>query len=341
MTDAAPREPDPVLVEVVRGPLVESCHRGAVAVCDAKGGVVAAWGDIGRPVYPRSAVKPLQALPLVESGAADRFSLSDQELALACASHAGDAVHVALVGAWLSRLGLSAEDLECGAHPPADAAAARALIAEGGTPSALHNNCSGKHTGMLTTARHLGEPTRGYIAAEHPVQRRIARVLGEMADSPPERTPWAVDGCGIPTYGLPLSGIATAMARLARPDGLGPVRQQAATRLTAAMAAHPHLVAGSSRLCTEVMQAAPSVLIKGGAEGAYAAILPQQGLGVALKIADGAGRAAEVAVLAVLRRLGCFTPAEEEALRSRIEPPVNNVVGKAVGVIRPAPKWAD
>ncbi len=227
-----PRPPehgtDPVLVEVTRGPVVESRHRGAIAVCRPSGQLVAAWGEVGRPVFPRSAVKPLQALPLVESGAADRFGLSDRELALACASHSGEARHVGLVAAWLAGLDLSEADLECGAHPPGNEAAARDLVLQGCQASPLHNNCSGKHAGMLTTARHLGEPTRGYIAADHPVQRRIAQVLAELADSPAALTPVGTDGCGIPTLALPLAGIATAMARMAttRPALPRPARRR-------------------------------------------------------------------------------------------------------------------
>ncbi len=339
MTDEplpAPAEPNPALVEVTRGPLVESLHRGAAVVCAATGEQVAAWGDVGRRVFPRSAVKPLQALPLIETGAADRFGLSDSELALACASHSGQPLHVQLIDAWLDQLGLSDADLECGAHPPLDAAAARALAAEGRLPSALHNNCSGKHTGMLTTALHMGEPIRGYIAADHPVQRRIAAVLGEMAGAPSEPGIFAVDGCGIPTFALPLSGLAAAMARLAAPAAFGPVRQAAAHRIRSAMAAHPGLVAGDGRLCTEVMEAVPTILLKGGAEGVYAAMLPTRGLGVAVKIDDGAKRAAEVAVMAVLRHLGAFSPGQERTLRHRFTPPVLNVAGKVVGELRPA-----
>ena len=327
--------PDPVLVEVTRGPVVESAHRGAVAVCNAAGELVAAWGDVERPVYARSAVKALQALPLLESGAAARYGLSPAEIALACASHTGEARHVALVSAWLARLGLSEADLECGAHAPADAAAAQALLREGQRPSALHNNCSGKHSGFLTTALHLGEPTKGYIEAVHPVQRRVAQALAEMADCAEALTPTAIDGCGIPTLALPLTGVATAMARLADPQGLSPARRQAADTIRAAIAAHPELVAGSGKLCTEVMTVAPGVLVKAGAEGVYTAILPALGLGVALKIDDGAMRAAEVAILAVLHRLGALDAAQESVLDHRRAPAILNVAGRAVGMMRP------
>lgn len=331
--------PDPVLVEATRGPLVESLHRGAVAVCNADGRLVDAWGDVERAVFPRSAVKPLQALPLLESGAADHFDLSERELALACASHSGEALHVSVVEHWLHRIGLSEDDLECGSHPPTDVDAAHALFAAGRAPSALHNNCSGKHCGMLTTARYLNETTKGYIAADHPVQKRIAQVLGEMTGTQPHHTPFGTDGCGIPTFALPLSGLATAMARLADPSRLKPARQKAIERVLAAMSRHPELVAGRDRLSTHLMQAAPSVVVKGGAEGVYIAILRGKGLGVAVKIDDGANRAAEVAILAVLRHLGAFNAEEEATLGDHILPTLRNVAGQPVGLLRPAPDW--
>lgn len=326
---------NPVLVELWRGDRVESVHRGAVAVSDAGGRLVAAWGEAGRPVYPRSAVKPLQALPLLESGAADRFGLGGIEIALACASHSGTPEHVGRVAAWLARLGLTAADLECGAQPPIDAGAANALVAAGVTPSPLHNNCSGKHCGFLTTARHFGEAPAGYVGHDHPAQRRVARALAEMCGA--EAPAWAVDGCGIPTFALPLAAIATGMARLADPARLPPARRAATVRIRAAMAGHPHLVAGPGRLDTMVMTAAPRVLVKGGAEGVYAAILPDLGLGVALKIDDGAGRAAEVALLAVLDRLGAFTAEQRSALAERRTPPLRNVRGATVGELRATP----
>lgn len=335
MTAAA----NPVLVEVLRGDVVESRHRGAAVVADATGALVAAWGEVQRPTFPRSAVKPLQALPLIETGAADRFRLDDRHIALACASHAGQPEHVALVAHWLARLELSDADLECGAHWPSDAEAARALAREGRQPCPLHNNCSGKHAGFLTAARHLGEPTAGYIGHDHPAQMRVAAALGEMTGADMPSSTWAVDGCGIPTFALPLAALATGMARLADPARLGRTRAAAALRIRAAMAAHPRLVAGAGRACTAIMTAAPRVLVKGGAEGVYTAAVPERGLGVAVKIDDGAGRAAEVAIMAVLTALGAFDEHEAAALVERARPPVPNVAGKVVGEVRPAEEW--
>lgn len=326
----------PVLVEVTRGGLVESRHRGAAVAVDSAGRIVEAWGDIEQPIYARSAIKPLQALPLVESGAAERFGLGPRELALACASHHAEPAHIEVLSAWLARVGLTVADLECGAHPPANAVAAQALIRSGTAPTALHNNCSGKHSGFLTTARHLGEPTRGYIAAAHPVQQRITSALEAMTGLDLAGAPRGIDGCGIPQIGIPLSGIARAMARMADPAGLADERAAAARRLLEAMAAEPLMVSGSTGFATAVMRAAPGVRLKGGAEGVYCAALPRLGLGVALKIEDGAGRGSEVAMGAILVRLAAFDDAERAALAPFLRPSVTNVAGRVVGEIRPA-----
>lgn len=328
---------DPVLVEAVRGNMVESRHRGACAVADARGRLVLARGDVERPIYGRSAIKPLQALPLIETGAADAFALGARELALACASHRGEPRHVAAVEAWLARLGLSARDLECGAHAPADPASAEALLRAGAAPSPLHNNCSGKHAGFLTTARHLGEPTRNYIDAAHPVQRRLLAVLEAMTGLGLAAAPRGIDGCGIPVIGIPLAGLARAMARLADPAGLAPTRAAAARRILDAMAAEPSMVAGAGSFTTAVLsEAGRTVRLKPGAEGVFCAALPEQGLGIALKIADGAGRAAEVAMGETLRRLGALSAEQSDRLARLLRPSLRNVAGREIGVLRPA-----
>lgn len=329
----------PVLVEVVRGGVVESRHRGAAVVSDAKGGIVMAWGDVERPVYPRSAAKPLQALPLVESGAADAFGLGPSELALACASHHGETAHVAALAGWLVRIGLGVANLACGAHPPLDPAAARRLVQSGAAATPLHNNCSGKHLGFLTTARHLGEAAAGYIEPDHPVQRRVAAVIAEMAGLDLTRAPRGVDGCGIPVIALPLSGLARAMARMADPATLTPTRAAASRRLLDAMATEPLMVSGSTGFATALLRAAGErVRAKPGAEGVYAASLPTLGLGLALKIDDGAARAAEAAIAAILVRLELLDAAVLSGtdLAERMRPVVRNVAGAVVGEIRPA-----
>src|SRR5262249_44085074 len=286
---------NPIVVEVTRGSMVESRHRAAVAIVDSDGKVVQAWGDVDRPVYGRSAIKPLQALPLIETGAADRYAVSVAETALACASHSGEPRHVQLVSAWLARIGCSVADLECGSHLPHHEASVEALMRAGRQPDATHNNCSGKHTGFLTTARHLGEPTKGYIRYEHPVQQRILGALEQMTGLRLGDAPRGIDGCGMPVIGIPLGNIALAMGRLADPGPqVPPARAAAAKRILAAMAAEPFLVAGTDRFCTKVMEiVGAKVILKTGAEGVYTAALPTLGLGVALKVEDGAGRAAE------------------------------------------------
>jgi L-asparaginase II len=333
-------ESNPILIEVLRGTMVESRHHGAAAVVDAEGSVVAAWGDIERPVYARSAIKPLQALPLIETGAADRFTLADEEIALACASHAGEPEHVRHVERWLARIGLTSDDLECGPHAPLNEEASAALLRDGASASALHNNCSGKHTGFLTTAVHLGLATRGYIHADHPVQRYWQEVLTQMSSTDLASAPTGVDGCGIPVRGLSLRATAAAMAQLAAPIKLMPVRAAAAARVLRAMANAPFMVAGSGRFCTEVMRyAGAQVALKTGAEGVYVAALPRKQLGVALKIDDGAPRAATLAMATILCSLGVLDDAASRALAPFLQPVVYNRAGLAVGTLRAARGW--
>jgi L-asparaginase II len=323
---------NPVLVNTLRGQLIENRHRGAIAVCDPTGRLVHAWGDVDALVYPRSSIKTLQALPLVESGAADHFQLSGAELALACSSHGGEPEHTAAVHGWLTRLELDDDALECGPHAPSNDKAAAALILNHVTPGRIHNNCSGKHTGMLTTARFLEEETHGYIEREHPSQKRWMDVLGEMADLDMHRLPWSRDGCGIPVIAMPLKSIATAFARIAVPDDLSAARGSAINRITAAIAANPFMVAGSGRLCTEIMElTGRRVIVKTGADGVYTAALMDKNLGVALKIDDGKSEAAQVAILAVLTKLDSLHVAELEALAQRCRMPITNTRGVLTG----------
>jgi L-asparaginase II len=323
---------NPVLVNTRRGEIIEIRHRGAIAVCDPRGRLLHAWGDVEALVYPRSAIKALQALPLVESGAADHFELSEAELALACSSHGAEARHTETVHNWLARIGLDDDALECGPHAPSHAETAEALLLSHTEPKRLHNNCSGKHTGMLTTARYLGEETRGYIEREHPVQQRWFDALGEMADVDMQRLPWSYDGCGIPVIAMPLHAMATAFARLAVPDDLPGTRSVAIDRITSAIAAHPFMVAGTGRLCTELMaMTGRRVFIKTGAAGVYTSAVPGAGLGIALKIDDGTGDAAEIALLAVLQHLKLLHADEVGALAARWRAPITNTRGVVTG----------
>lgn len=329
-------EPSPVLVDVWRGALAESRHRGAFVVADADGRVVEARGEVERVVFARSAIKPLQALPLIETGAADAFAVAPHELALACASHGGETQHVDAVAEWLRRIGLDEGDLECGAHAPYHAPSARALYAAGREPNAMHNNCSGKHTGMLTTAVHMKEHTSDYIRREHPVQQRVERALAEMCGVDLAAAPSGIDGCGLPQLGIPLAALARGIARFGAPDGLARDRAAACRRLAAAMIAHPVMLAGTGRFCTRATQAAGGkALLKTGAEGMYVAAVPAKGLGIALKIDDGAARAAEVVMAALLVRHAGFTQGEIAAFQPLLHPPIVNVAERVVGEIKP------
>jgi L-asparaginase II len=328
---------EPLVVEVSRGDMVESRHRVDVAVVDAAGGVVLAAGEVDRPVYGRSAIKGLQALPFLETGAAERFDLGNVEIALACASHNGEARHVEAVRQWLERVGLSVADLECGSHMPYHEPSAAALLRSERQPTPGHNNCSGKHAGFLTTARHMGEPTRGYIAYEHPVQRRVTAALETMCGTSLARAPKGIDGCGIPVIGISLSATALGMARLADPAKLPAERKAAAERICAAVAAEPFMVAGTGRFCTEVMRClGPRAFLKTGAEGVFCAALPEAGLGIAIKTEDGAGRAAEAAIGYLLEHLKVIGEDDRRALLPTLNPPIVNRAGRIVGAIRVA-----
>lgn len=337
-TDDAETMAERPYVLVYRGEVVESRHRVGFAVADAAGEIVHARGKIERVVFPRSAIKMLQAIPLVESEAADFFGLTPAELALASASHGGEPRHAEAVSAWLSRLGFSPDDLECGAHAPSHAPSAERLARGGSPPAPLHNNCSGKHAGMLTLAKHLGVDPKGYIRPDHPVQRMIGETLSAMTQVTPLPAP-AVDGCGIPTFALPLKNLAQAMARFANPAGLGSTRAAACQRLAAAMKKNPEMVAGEGRACTAIMQAIPAVVVKTGAEGVYVAALPERSLGIALKVEDGATRASSVALMALLEGLGAVDAAARARLQEVARPTLRNHAGRVVGRIEPQAGW--
>jgi L-asparaginase II len=325
---------DPIIVEVVRGGLVESRHRVAVAVVDAAGRQVFVAGDVATRIFPRSAVKPLQALPLVECGAADQFGLSDEELALCCASHSGEPAHVRAVERILTKAGFDAADLACGTHWPASQSAAMAL-ARTGAPSALHNNCSGKHAGFLCVARAMEIDPIGYWRPEHPVQQRVHAVLEDLAEVALPKECRAVDGCSVPTWALPLHNLALAFAKFGSGRGLSPARAAAAARLLAACVKEPWYVAGSGRFCTEIMQLlASQALVKTGAEGVMCGALPALGLGIAIKCDDGAGRAAEVVMAAMLLRFLALDDRQRIALARFVQPKLRNWNGIEVGELR-------
>lgn len=325
------------MVELWRGELLESTHRGHAVICDGTGQIVQAWGDPGRVTYPRSSAKMLQALPLVESGAADAFGLTTRQLALSCASHNGSRLHVDLAGRWLKGLGLAEPDLRCGVQEPSDRDERDRLIRGAEAPCQLHNNCSGKHSGFLTLNRHLGGGSE-YVEIDHPVQRAVRGAIEEVGQE--AVAGWGIDGCSAPNFATTLTALARSMARFAVAKENGDARQRAMHRLARAMAAHPELVAGEGEPCTVLMRAMGGrVSIKGGAEGVYVAILPEQGLGIALKIEDGHGRASSAALAGLLIRVGALEPGHS-LVQDILPAPQRNRRGLVTGELRLAEGFA-
>jgi L-asparaginase II len=326
---------NPVLVEILRGALVESRHTGAVAVADTAGRRVLAIGEVDAPVYPRSAVKAFQALPLIETGAADLYGFGPEELALACASHGGEPGHVATATRMLARAGLDASALKCGAHWPMHQPSAQALARAGGEAAALHNNCSGKHAGFLCVACAIAADRMHYTEPAHPVQRLVKAALEDLTGVLLAPEACATDGCSVPTWALPLHNLARGFARFGTGAGLAPERAQAAAKLREACSAHPWHVAGTGRFCTRIMERfGARIFVKTGAEGVYCAALPEQGLGIAVKCDDGAGRAAEAMMAATLLRLA-KSITDFGALEPFVRTVLRNWNGIAVGAIRP------
>jgi L-asparaginase II len=330
------------LVEVTRGPITESRHHGHVVAVDGDGQLVAQLGAPEIVTYLRSSAKPLQAVPLVSTGAADRFNFTSQELAVACGSHSGEPVHEEMVAAMLAKTGLSAGALKCGVHEPFGKEAAQELRRRGEKPRVLQNNCSGKHTGMLALALHLGGAPETYDEPDNPAQLAIARTIAQFSGVPAEQIVVGVDGCGVPVFGVPVRAMALTYARLvAPPGGFDAGARAAAARIVAAMRAHPELVGGTrERLDTELMRAAGGVISKVGAEGVYTVgVAPSarwpRGLGLALKIEDGEDRRARpTVVIESLRQLGVLDDAALERLTPYAKFIVRNHRGDEVGEVR-------
>ena len=320
-------------VEVTRGGRVESVHGVDVAVARDGGGRLAARaGSPDRVVFARSAVKPFQALPLVEDGVLARYGLGPEALALACASHSGEPRHVAVARSMLEAIGLPESALACGPHPPFDDGAANALRAAGEKPGRIHNNCSGKHAGMLALASAHGWPTDGYHEAGHPVQERMLDEIARWSGVDRSAIGTGVDGCGVVTFALPLRGLARAFAALAAAAEAG---EAGPVAVVEAMTRHPFLVGGTDRLCTRLMEVTEGrVLAKVGAEGVYGAVDLDEGTGIGLKARDGAKRAGEVALLGVLEALGALRPGELDALGRWASPDVRNTRSEVVGGMR-------
>lgn len=323
------------MVELWRGGILESTHLGHAVVCDTAGQVVQAWGDPARVIFPRSSCKMIQALPMLESGAADK--LSDAHIALSCASHQGAALHVEMASRWLADLGLGESDLRCGSHEPYDHPERNRLIKTDTSPCQFHNNCSGKHSGFLTAVQHMRAGPE-YTEIDHPLQRAIRaateEVTGEVSAG------YGIDGCSAPNFTTSVLGLARAMARFASANPEGDARNRAMHRLTRSMAANPDLVAGEGRACTELMRAMGGrVAIKTGAEAVFVAIIPEKKLGVAIKIEDGNSRASEAALVSILSRLGVLNAADPAA-QKRLPAPQINCNGRVVGELRLAPSFA-
>ena len=332
--------PYELLVEVTRNGIVESRHFGAAVVCDYTGNVLESWGDIETLVFPRSALKPFLAIDVIESGASDHYALDDAELSLICASHQGEEMHEKKVGEWLNRLGLSPEQLACGATLPDDLKNAHKLIASGQHGCRLHHNCSGKHAGFLTTALHLNMPLEDYHLAEHPVQKLSLDTLSNLADINLRQYPSGIDGCGFPAPTMPLACLGRVMARFSNPGELTKQHAKAISRLHEAIIREPYYAAGHGTVVSDLIQITKGkVLPKTGAEGVITAALPERGLGVALKISDGSARARTVALLAILDHLGIFSDLEKKQLEPHITPQIKNSRGLIIGDIRRAQHW--
>lgn len=323
---------NPILVEMRRGALIESFHRGAIAIADERGQAVFTLGEVDHPVFPRSAVKALQALPLIESGAADAFSLTAAHLALACASHNGEEAQITAVRDMLAHADLTEEFLECGPQQPRQREDQIALWKRGEKPARIHNSCSGKHAGFLCVAKQYGFDLKGYVQSSHPVQEHVRQALEEMTGISHEMSHMGRDGCSIPTYAVPLAALAGAFARFGTGVNLPKERAKAAKTLRKACAAVPFMVAGTDRFCTSIMRIfGERVFVKVGAEGVFCAAFPELGLGVALKIEDGASRAAETAMAAIIANYIEMDEDEYTAMTPFLAPPLRNFNGEPTG----------
>jgi L-asparaginase II len=335
--------PPPVVARVRRGAYVESEHRGHAAVVEESGRLAGACGDPSLPTFLRSAAKPFQALPLLEAGGAEEFRLTPRDIALVCASHGGEPRHVRGAGRLLERGGFSPRDLVCGPHLPLHEPSARALLSRGERPTRLHNNCSGKHAGLLLACRLLGLSPKGYWQGSHPLQRSIRRRISELTSFPESAMEAAVDGCGLVVYRIPLHAIALGYARLVSRSvpGESPAQAGARGRIVAAMWAAPDMVAGTGFFTTELLRAGAGRWIgKEGAEGVYAVGVRGRGAdgiasGLALKIEDGSARARPAVTLAILREMGWSSAPAGRKLDSFAAPAVVNAAGATVGSIDP------
>lgn len=327
-------------VAVRRGARVESVHQVAACVAGVDGEIVMRVGTVQTPVFLRSSAKPFIAAAAVRAGVLERFGFGERELAVMCASHNGEPGHAELVASMLARIGATVDDLACGAHPPSYEPAAAVLAARGERPTQLHNNCSGKHAGILALAKTIGAPFAGYLDARHPAERLILAMCERVSDDVFEGDKLAVDGCGIPVYATTLHKAAVSFARLATLRGVDDADATALARVASAMAAEPWYVAGTGRFDTDLMRASGGrIVCKAGAEGFHCDALLDAGLGLALKVVDGSRRAAPPATIAVLDALRVLEPQAREALRAHAVVPVKNVAGRVVGEVAALDGW--
>ena len=355
MSDSAGqvRGSNPVLIDVTRDPkrnqpsgpsgadagFVESFHRGAIAIVDASGRSIAGIGDVDRAICPRSALKPLQALAFLESGALDEFDLGPQEVALSAASHNGEPIHVQAVANWLKKIDCTIDQLECGPPSPGNEPGAHNGADQGREVSALHNCCSGKHVGFMSLARVMGVDVTGYTDESHPVQKRVAAIVSEMVGFDVTTARVGADGCAAPNYAIPLKAMAHGLARMARTESLVPLRASAVTTLLSAVGAHPVLLAGNGQPSTILIENLTSGgLVKSGVEGVYGAILPGLDVGIAVKVDDGADRAATMIMANVLVRLGALDRGSKQ-VEDLVAPKITNTTGATVGRIATSEAW--
>jgi len=324
-----------ILVQVTRGDIVECVHWGSLAIVDSAGKTLFSAGSPGLYSYLRSSAKPIQAIQVVESGAADHFGLTEKEVAIFCASHSGEEYHTETVMGILEKIGVTEEALQCGTHLPIYGPCATQMVREGRKSTARHSNCSGKHSGMLTYAVYKGYPVEGYYKPEHPVQQAALAEIAYFAGMKPEDIVCGVDGCGVVVFAMPVYNMAYSFARLADPDQLPAAKAAAVKRITAAMRAYPEMIGGTDRFCTDLMTAAKGkVFAKSGAEGVYCVGIPERKIGIALKIDDGNSRGIGAVIVEVLRQMGVLSAAEIAALNKHHNPILHNFRGDTVGEIK-------
>lgn len=322
----------PIMLYDRRGGEIENRHAAHAVVMNTDEEVIESWGDIDQMICPRSSIKLIQALPLVESGAFEQFNLSDADLVLACASHNGEDTHVTPVIDWINRLGLEESNLECGGHWPSHQSTAHDLVRAKGGFTQYHNNCSGKHAGMITVCKHMGWPITGYVSPDHPLQQMIKQTLSDLSDTPMNQIKTVIDGCSAPNYFLPLKNIARAFARFLSGHGLSDSRAAAAQKIITAIQKHPYLIGGQDRFCTELAQSSKGRVIgKIGAMGNYIVLAPQDNMVIYAKIETGSRESVETLIATMLKRFGLWDSSMQDSLHKYKDPVIKNCLEVEIG----------